>query len=195
MNELSLLDGDALLIIDVQNDFLPGGSLPVPRGDEVIVPLNRYLREFGARGLPVIATRDWHPPNHCSFRERGGRWPPHCLRGSAGARFAAGLDLPADVRVIDKATDPDGEALSAFGVEDFGLELRRRSISRLFVGGLATDYCVRETVLDALRGGFRVVVLLDAVRAVEARAGDGDRAIEDMAGAGAEFFQWEDSNR
>lgn len=192
---LSLHDGDALLIIDLQHDFLPGGSLPVPQGDAVISPLNLYIDKFRTRGLPMIATRDWHPVNHCSFRERGGRWPPHCVRDTPGAEFAAGLCLPADTWVIDKATDPDREALSAFAVAGFDREMRGRGIRRLFVGGLATDYCVHDTVLDALQHGYQVVVLLDAIRPVDVQTGDGTRAIREMSEAGAELMCAEHSIR
>lgn len=187
-----LRDGDALLIIDVQNDFLPEGSLPVPLGDRVIPPLNHCISRFQDRRLPVLATRDWHPADHCSFDSRGGRWPPHCVRGTAGARFAPALYLPQDAWVLDKATDPDREAFSDFAVEGFDQELRRRGIKRLIVGGLATEYCVHDTVLDALRYGFQVVVLLDAIRPIEAESGDGARAVREMAEAGAELLYAED---
>ncbi len=189
---LPLLAGDALIIEDVQNDFLPGGSLPVPEGDAVIAPLNRCIARFRARGLPIIATRDWHPADHCSFQQRGGPWPAHCVRDTAGAEFASGLLLPADVWVIDKATDPGREAFSVFAVAEFDRELRERGIRRLFVGGLATEYCVRATVLDAIAHGFRVVLLSDAVRAIDRQAGDGEGAIREMTQAGAELWHSEE---
>jgi nicotinamidase/pyrazinamidase len=168
--------GDALVIVDVQNDFLPGGALAVPRGDEVIPPLNRYIDIFQQRGLPIFATRDWHPPNHCSFREQGGRWPRHCVMSSEGANISPDLKLPANVVVISKGSTPEREAYSGFEGTNLEEKLRAAQIKRLFVGGLATDYCVLKTVLDARRLGFEVFLLRDAIRAVNAQAGDGERA-------------------
>lgn len=177
--------GDALLIIDVQCDFLPGGSLPVAAGDQVIAPLNACIDRFTQAGLPVYATRDWHPPDHSSFREQGGRWPSHCVTGQPGAEFAARLALPATVRTISKATRAEADAYSGFAGTDLDARLRQAAVRRLFVGGLATDYCVLNTVNDALRLGYAVVLLLDAMRAVDVQPGDGERAIVDMLAAGA----------
>lgn len=177
--------GDALLIVDVQNDFLPGGSLAVPEGDAVIAPLNAAIDAFARRSLPIIASRDWHPANHGSFKPQGGIWPPHCIAQSSGAAFAAGLRLPADALVVSKATQPQTDAYSAFQGTDLAARLRSMGVKRLVVGGLATDYCVLETVTDALALGFGVVVLTDAVRAVDVHAGDGQAAVEKMAAAGA----------
>ena len=182
-----LSSDDALLIVDLQNDFLPGGSLAVPEGDAVIAPLNRCIAVFTSAELPVIATRDWHPPEHCSFLSRGGPWPAHCVQQTSGAGFAPGLALPANAWVVDKATDPERDDYSEFSVAGFDAALRTRGIHRLFMGGLATEYCVRETVLDALRRGLRVVVLLDCIRPIERRPGDGERAIASMKQAGADF--------
>lgn len=177
--------GDALILVDVQYDFLPGGSLAVPRGDEVVPALNGHLAAFRGQGLPIIATRDWHPAGHCSFKAQGGPWPPHCVAGTDGARFAALLDLPCEAQIISKATAQDKEAYSGFeGTELDGL-LRKSGVRRVFVGGLATDYCVLNTVRDALRLGYGVILLADAVRAVDAAAGDGDRAIAEMRRLGA----------
>lgn len=186
MKPLTLTAQDALLIVDVQNDFLPGGALAVPAGDAVIAPLNRWIERFRAAGLPIIASRDWHPVDHCSFSPQGGPWPPHCIAGSAGAAFAAALALPDDAWVISKATAKDAEAYSAFAGTDLYTRLQGRGIRRLFVGGLATDYCVKNTVLDALRLGYAVRLLTDAIRAVDVRPGDGERALAEMAAAGAE---------
>ncbi len=177
--------GDALLIVDVQNDFLPGGSLAVPAGDEVVEPLNRAITAFHEASLPIFASRDHHPPDHCSFRPRGGRWPVHCVAGSHGAAFADGLHLPADTVVVSKATTAERDAYSAFDHTDLREQLRAAGVVRLFIGGLATDYCVKATVLDGRAAGLDVVVLMDAVRAVEVEPGDGDRAIEQMRAAGA----------
>ncbi len=182
---LALRAGDALVVVDVQVDFLPGGSLAVPHGDEVVPVLNRWLAAAAARGLPVFATRDWHPPDHCSFRAQGGPWPPHCVAGSAGAAFAPGLRLPPGATVVSKATGPDRDAYSGFEGTDLDARLRAAGARRLLVGGLATDYCVLATVRDARRLGLEVLLLADAVRAVEVRPGDGARALEEMRRAGA----------
>ena len=177
--------GDALIVVDVQNDFLPHGALAVAHGDEVVAPLNRYLEAFARAGLPIFATRDWHPPNHCSFKAYGGPWPPHCIAGTPGAAFASNLQLPPQAQVLSKATTQEKDAYSGFG----GTELRERlaaaGVRRVFVGGLATDVCVLNTVLDARKYGFEVVLIEDAVRAVEAKPGDGARALEQMKQAGA----------
>lgn len=177
--------GDALLVVDVQIDFLPGGSLAVPGGDAVLAPLNDWIARFAALPLPVFATRDWHPPKHCSFHEQGGIWPPHCVADTPGAGFAAALALPAGARIVSKATQPEVDAYSGFGGTDLDAQLRQAGVDRLFVGGLATDYCVRNTVDDALRLGYRVMLLVDAIRAVDVRPGDGTRAIAAMIAAGA----------
>jgi nicotinamidase/pyrazinamidase len=188
---LTLQTGDALVVVDVQNDFLPGGALGVPAGDEVIPVLNRYLGEWRARGLPVFATRDWHPPGHCSFRERGGPWPPHCVAETLGARFASALDLPPTTVVISKATTVDQDAYSGFQGTDLDDRLRRAGVRRVFVGGLATDYCVVSTVRDALARGYRTVVLADAVRAVNVHPDDGRKAEEEMGRLGAALIRIE----
>jgi nicotinamidase/pyrazinamidase len=179
--------GDALIVVDVQNDFLPGGALAVPRGDEVIAPLNGYLQQFEQQQLPVFLTRDWHPPRHCSFRDQGGPWPPHCVAGTAGAEFASGLRPPRAARVISKATQAEADAYSGFQGTDLAAQLRALGVRRVVIGGLATDYCVRATVLDALAAGFAAVVLTDAVRAVELRPGDGERSLAEMTAHGAEI--------
>lgn len=178
--------GDALVLVDVQNDFLPGGSLAVPDGDAVIPVLNRWIRRFLDAGLPIFATRDWHPANHCSFVDQGGPWPPHCVMGTPGAEFSRELDLPPDVPVISKAMRPDKEAYSDFEDTDFAVQLRGLGVKRLFVGGIATDYCVRATVLGALEQGFEAVLLVDGVRPVDVAPGDGERAVAEMVAAGAE---------
>lgn len=192
MNEFAPRPGDALIVVDVQNDFLPGGSLAVPDGDAVIAPINRTAALFAQRARPVFATRDWHPGDHCSFKSRDGPWPPHCVAGSRGAQFAAGLALPDTVVVVSKATDPDRDAYSGF--EGTGLEeqLRAKQAARVFVAGLATDYCVLATVKDALAAGFEAVVLVDAVRAVNVTPGDGERALGEMRALGAAVARSED---
>ena len=180
-----LLQGDALLIIDVQQDFLPGGSLAVHNGDQIIAPLNRWVSRFTGARLPVFATRDWHTADHSSFRAQGGQWPAHCVANTTGALFADGLQLPSDVTVLNKATTHDVDCYSGFGGTDLRERLLQAGIRRLFVGGLATDYCVLNTVMDALHEGYGVVLLTNAIRAVDIQPGDGERAIASMTAAGA----------
>ncbi len=181
-----LLDrGDALIVVDVQRDFLPGGSLAVPDGDQVVPVINGWVERFAELDLPVFATRDWHPPDHCSFVEQGGTWPPHCVADTHGAVFADDLRLPGDATVISKATSPAADAYSGFDGTDLAERLNASGVKRVFVGGLATDYCVLATVRDALAAGFDVFVIEDAVRAVDVDPGDGDRALEAMRGLGA----------
>lgn len=179
--------GDALLVVDVQRDFLPGGALGVPDGDAVVPILNRYIERFRAQALPIAFTRDWHPPDHCSFLPQGGPWPPHCVADSPGAAFAAALDIPAEAHIVSKATCREADAYSGFEGTHLADWLRQRCVRRVFVGGLATDYCVQATVRDALAAGFEAVVLADAIRAVEVQAGDGARALTAMQDAGARF--------
>lgn len=192
MNEvIPLQAGDAMLVIDVQNDFLPGGSLAVPHGEEVIPVLNRYLYKFEGMHLPVFASRDWHPDKHCSFREQGGPWPPHCVANTQGAEFAMSLQLPLGTTYISKATTAEADAYSAFEGTDLDRQLRELGIKRLFAGGLATDYCVLNTVRDALRLGYRVYVLDDAIRPVEVNKGDGEKARQEMRRYGAQLISSE----
>ena len=188
---IPLQTGDALVLVDVQNDFLPGGSLAVPEGDQILEPINRWLARFSAARLPVFATRDWHPPEHCSFAARGGPWPPHCVAGTRGAEFAPGLQLRGGSRltVIDKGTAPDADAYSGFQGTDLHTRLQGAAARRLFVGGLATDYCVLNTVLDARRLGYDVIVLQRAIRPVEVHPGDGARALAAMSAAGARLCE------
>ena len=182
--------GDGLLIVDVQNDFCPGGALPVARGDEVVPPLNEYARRFQAAGLPVVVARDWHPPVTRHFTNGGGVWPPHCIQGTAGAAFHPDLRLPPAALLVSKGMDPAADGYSAFDAfaEDgrsLAQLLRDLGVRRLFVGGLATDYCVRASTEDAVAAGFQVVVLTDAIRGVELQPGDVDRAMETMRSRGA----------
>jgi len=185
MNPISLNDSDALLVIDMQYDFLPGGSLGVPEGDQVLAPVNALMAKFAARGLPVYASRDWHPENHCSFTERGGPWPPHCVAETRGAAFSDELLLPADTVIISKADTVDVDAYSAFNGTALADHLRQHGIRRVFVCGLATDYCVLNTALDARANGFETVIVPEAMRAVNVQSEDGDRALAQMRAAGA----------
>jgi nicotinamidase/pyrazinamidase len=182
---VELHPGDGLLIVDVQNDFLPGGALGVPRGDQVVPVLNRYVAEFRARGLPIFASRDWHPTHHCSFREQGGHWPVHCVVGTKGAEFHPDLHLPPSALVVSKATEPKREAYSAFEGTTLDERLRGTGVRRLFIGGLATDYCVLNTVRDAIKRGYPVCLLMDGIRAVNLKPDDGRKAEEEMIRLGA----------
>lgn len=181
--------GDALLVVDVQRDFLPGGRLPVPHGDAIIPVLNRVLALWRERDLPVFVIRDWHPPNHCSFREQGGPWPPHCVAGSEGASLAARLELPPSATLVSKGTRADAEAYSGFEGTDLDARLRAAGIRRLFVGGLATEYCVLATVREALARGYAAVVLEQAIRGLDAAAGAARAAEEEMRRLGASFVR------
>lgn len=177
--------GDALIIVHVQNDFLPGGSLAVPNGEQVIPAFNRYITMFSSAGLPIIVTRDWHPANHCSFNAQGGPWPPHCIAVSPGADFPPALRLPTDVIIISSATSPDREAYSGFEGTNLAARLHCLRIRRLFIGGLATEYCVASTIRDALAEGFDVIYLRDATRAINVRPDDGRKAEQELALLGA----------
>jgi len=176
---------DALIIVDVQNDFCPGGSLAVPGGDRVAATMTQVARAFRSRGGRVFATQDWHPAGHSSFKEQGGPWPPHCVQGTKGAGFHPNLVLPEGVVVIKKGSNPKVDAYSGFIDSDLDVRLKEAGVCRLFVGGLATDYCVLYTVLDALRNGYETHLLTDAIGAVEVAPGDGERAIRRMRDAGA----------
>lgn len=182
----SIKNTDALLITDMQKDFLPGGALPIEDGDQIIPVINQYIQLFCDCKGYVLACRDWHPPNHVSFKAQGGLWPPHCVRETPGAAFSPDLKLPKHTVVISKATNPDVDAYSAFEGTSLAHELKVMGVKRLFVGGLATDYCVVNTVLDACKLGFEVVVLMDATLGINAEPGDVDRAIEKMIQDGAE---------
>jgi nicotinamidase/pyrazinamidase len=175
----------ALIVVDVQNDFCPGGALAVERGDEVVEPLNRLIEQFLERGEPVYKSRDWHPSQTRHFTAHGGTWPVHCVRGTRGAEFHERLSDDPRVRVVSKGLG-DEDNYSAFDGTTLAEDLRREGVREVWVGGLATDYCVKQTVLDALREGFRVRALADAMRAVNLRPGDDARALEEMRAAGAE---------
>ena len=180
----------ALIIVDVQIDFCPGGSLAVPGGDAIIPVINRYIKIFRSRGLPVFATRDWHPPVTSHFRESGGLWPPHCVQGSVGARFHPSLKLPDDVIIVSKGMDPESDDYSSFQAtletgSPLQEYLRNAGVTKLFICGLATDYCVRATSIDALEAGLEVTVLKDAIKGVDINAGDSARALEEITKAGA----------
>lgn len=182
---IKLTPGDALIIVDVQNDFLAGGSLAVAEGNAVVPVLNRYITCFRAHQLPVLATRDWHSPDHCSFQLQGGLWPPHCIAGSIGAAFPSNLELPAGTTIISKATTQGKDAYSAFTDTQLNALLQSSGIHRLFIGGLATEYCVMNTVKDALRYHYTTFVLKDAVCAINRQPEEGLCALAEMKYLGA----------
>jgi nicotinamidase/pyrazinamidase len=175
---------DALIIVDVQNDFCPGGALAVPNGDEVVPIINRLL----AHRWLSVATMDWHPAEHSSFEPHGGPWPPHCVQETVGAELHPELDATKIQLVITKGSHPDQDAYSGFQGTELAKILRAKGIQRIVVCGIATDYCVRATAHDALQEGFKVLVLEDAIRGVEVNPGDCQRAIEDLRQAGAEVI-------
>ncbi len=181
----------ALIIVDVQSDFCPGGALGVPNGDRVVPVVNDYARRFDSAGLPIYASRDWHPPETTHFAIRGGPWPVHCVGGEPGAEFHPDLRLPGTTRVVSKGQGETEDAYSAFQARDESGTLlpdllRQAGADSVFVCGLATDYCVKATVLDALRSGFRATLLLDASRGVNVAPGDSEEAIAEMVAAGAD---------
>jgi nicotinamidase/pyrazinamidase len=178
---------DALLVVDVQNDFLPGGALGIAHGDAIVPPINRLLDAWRARGWPVFLSRDWHPVDHCSFAAQGGPWPVHCVAGTAGAAFAPSLRMGPGDTIISKATSPDKDAYSALDGTPLAEDLRHAGVRRLFIGGLATDYCVRATGIDARAADVEAVILRDAVCAVDVQPGDGERALAELSAAGCEI--------
>jgi nicotinamidase/pyrazinamidase len=179
-------ENSALLLVDVQNDFCPGGALAVPQGDRIVPVINRLMPLFPF----VFATEDWHPANHISFKERGGPWPPHCIQQTKGAELHPEIDRAEIDLLLRKAITPDRDAYSGFEARDeagrsLDEALKQSGVTRLYVVGLATDYCVRATVLDGLKNGYEVLVVADAIRAVEVAEGDGQRAMEEMVEKGA----------
>jgi nicotinamidase/pyrazinamidase len=180
----------ALIVVDVQNDFCPGGALGVRGGDQIVPVLNRYIEKFSRARLPIFATRDWHPAKTTHFKAYGGMWPVHCVQGSRGAEFHADLKLAKEIVIISTGMAPDEEGYSGFQGRDasgtpLATALRDCGVDRIFVGGLATDYCVKYTVLDGLQHGFRAVVLGDAIRGVDLDPNDSRRALNEMSAAGA----------
>jgi nicotinamidase/pyrazinamidase len=175
----------ALIVVDVQNDFCPGGSLAVANGDEVLAPLNKLMKEFLDRGEPVFKTRDWHPEKTRHFADYGGIWPVHCVQNTPGAEFHADLSDDPRVTIISKGIDESADGYSGFDGTDLAQILREQEVKEVWVGGLATDYCVKHTVLDALQQGFEVKALADAMRPVNVNPNDGEKAIEEMRNAGA----------
>lgn len=180
----TLKHGDALIVVDVQNDFCPGGALAVPEGDAVIPLLNDWIAAAADKGVPVYASRDWHPKNHVSFQAQGGPWPPHCVQDTAGAGYHPDLRLPDDAVKVTKGVRFDHDQNSVFDETGLDAQLRREGIKRLWVGGLAQDVCVRATVLDARKAGFEVNVILEATRPITDEGGAEARREMSEAGAG-----------
>ncbi len=186
----------ALVIVDLQNDFLPGGALAIPQGDAILPKVNAYTEAFRKRGLPIIATRDWHPPETTHFQVKGGVWPIHCVQGTPGAEFHPDLALPEGTIIVSKGMGADEDAYSAFQARDehgrtLPELLRAMGVRHLYIGGLALDYCVKFTGLDAAREGFGCTVLLDATRAVNLQVHDAELALEELVRAGADIAVFE----
>lgn len=196
--EMPSIPRTALLVVDVQNDFCAGGALAVPEGDLVVEPVNRLLAAWAAARAPIFASRDWHPRESSHFHDRGGQWPVHCVADTPGAAFHPRLLLPDAALVVSKGQAPDGDGYSAFdgtlpAGETLEAALAERNVAHLTVCGLATDYCVRASVLDARARGLAVSVVLDAVAAVDLQPGAGTAALDEMRAAGAEVVSPEEA--
>lgn len=187
MPSMHFRSSDALVLVDVQNDFCPGGALPIEGGNEVVAELNRWIEAAMAAGIPVFASRDWHPEGHLSFVAQGGPWPPHCLQDSEGAAFHPDLRLPEGAVKVTKGVRFEQDQNSAFDQTGLAAELRRRSISRIWVGGLAQDVCVAATALDGRREGFEVMLIIDGTRPVTAEGGR--ESLEKMEAAGVRVVE------
>lgn len=192
MNSFRPHKNDALIVVDLQRDFVTGGALTVSGGDEIVKIAESYIELFLDADCSVFATRDWHPQDHCSFTGQGGPWPPHCISGTAGAEFVFESHVPGEVVVIDAGVDKQSEGYSGFENTDLNDRLRTLGVTRLFVCGLATDYCVYHTVMDAVGFGYRVVLLQDAIAAVDLEPGDGQKAIDEMKRRGVRLMTRQD---
>jgi nicotinamidase/pyrazinamidase len=170
----------ALVLVDIQCDYLPDGAVAIPRGQEVVEPANRMAKGFADRGLPVILTRVWHPAHHMSFKEQGGKSPRHCVQDTHGAEFAADLEVPEAAWIISKGTEPEAQAVSGFTATDLGARLKESGIRSLYVAGLATEQAVKQTVLDAREAGFEVFLVANACRGINQHASDSASAVEEM---------------
>jgi nicotinamidase/pyrazinamidase len=176
----------ALIIVDVQNDFFPGGTISVSGGGQVIPFLNDYLKLFTKADASIFATRDWHPPNHLSFKDQGGSWPAHCVQNTQGAKFHPILKLPKNTIVVSKGINPFKDNYSGFEGDELSNTLKNTGIKRVFVGGLTTEYCVKNTVIESLKLGFEAVLLIDAIAGINAKPGDEVNAIDKMVENGAD---------
>ncbi len=189
----------ALLIVDVQNDFCPGGKLPVKKCQHVVGNFNKYIKEFKNKNLPIIATRDWHPKDSQHFEKFGGKWPPHCIQNTKGANFHPGLELPENVIIISEGIKPNEEGYSCFEGYDenqkkFNDVLKTIGIKELYIGGIATDYCVKIACLDSIKYGYKVYLLTDAIEGIEVNPGDVDKAIKEMEKAGVKKINFHNLN-
>ncbi len=183
--EFALTKKDALVVVDMQNDFICG-ALSVPGAEEIIENVNNYVKIFSEKGLPVFFTRDWHPEDHISFKENGGVWPKHCVAGSWGAQFHEKLFIPEDNRfIISKGTFSDFDAYSGFQATVLNDLLKERGVKRLFICGVATDYCVKHTAMGAINLGYQVFILLDAIKGVDLSPSDSEKALELLYSMGA----------
>lgn len=185
----------ALLIVDLQNDFCPKGALGVPEGDTIVPVINKYIEEFSKLSLPIFATRDWHPEETKHFKEFGGKWPAHCIKNTPGSRFHPDLKLPKDVVLLYKGMDPAQDDYSSFSARNdkgttLGALLRELKIEELYIAGLATDYCVKYTGLDALGAGLKVKILVDAVKGVNLKTDDSREALMLLAESGAQLVDF-----
>lgn len=183
----------ALLVVDVQNDFCPGGALAVKNGDKIIPAINNYIKVFSGQGAPVFVSRDWHPKKTRHFKA----WPPHCVANTKGALFHPKLKLPKECIILSKGMDPDKDSYSVFQAsnsqgQEFSMLLKLFRVQELFVAGLATDYCVKYSVLDALKNGVRTNVLIDAVQGVDLKANDSKKALIEMIAQGAKLVTFEE---
>jgi nicotinamidase/pyrazinamidase len=177
---LTIAPDDALVVVDVQHDFLPGGALAVAAGERIFAPIDALAPRFAR----VYATRDWHPPDHTSYAQHGGPWPVHCVAETHGAAFDARLDLAKVDQIVNKGTDRATDGYSGFAATTLAGDLRAHHVTRVFVCGLATDYCVKHTALDAQAAGFTTVVIADASAAVDVTPGDEARALDELRAAG-----------
>jgi nicotinamidase/pyrazinamidase len=173
-----------LVLLGLQNDLFPGGALGFPGGDDMLPLVNRLTEEFSRAALPIVATRDLHPVNHCSFTDQGGSWPPHCIANTPGAHFHPDLQLPSNATIITMGTELDGDASSAFYETDLAGQLRAMDVAKIVLCGLATDYSVKATALDGRREGFEVTVVQDAIRGIDEHPEDSVEALREMEYAG-----------
>ena len=184
------------MVVDLQNDFCPGGALAVKDGDKIVPALNKYIKAFSKKRLPIFASRDWHQKKTKHFKSFGGEWPKHCVANTGGAKFHPKLNLPRETIIISKGMDPEKDSYSAFQAvdsngTDFSNLLKIFGVNELFVGGLATDYCVKWSSLDALKLGFKVKLLIDAVKGVSLKPNDSEEAIEEMIAGGAKMMTFD----
>ncbi len=183
------------MVVDVQRDFCPGGALAIRDGDKVVPKLNKVIKSFIRAGLPVFFTRDWHPPDHVSFKSQGGVWPPHCVEGTRGAEFHPKLRVPKGAVVISKGTEPKLEAYSGFQGTDLDKRLKDFGVGEIMIGGLTTDYCVKQSSLDALGAGFKVKVLEDCIKGVNLHENDSKLALTEIVSKGAELVSSSEAAR